>query len=88
MAIILAAAPDLAPGRSFKEALIQQACLEPGQRVLDLASGTGTLAIWIKRHQPLVDITGVDIDPAVLAIASRKARSANVDVRFDRAACS
>lgn len=71
--------------RSFKEALIRQACLEPGQRVLDLASGTGTLAIWIKRHQPLVDITGVDVDPAVLAIASRKARSADIDVRFDRA---
>ena len=70
--------------RSFKVALVRQACLEPGQRVLDLASGTGTLAIWIKRHQPLLDITGVDVDSAVLAIASRKARSANVDIRFDR----
>jgi SAM-dependent methyltransferase len=71
--------------RSFKEALIRQACLEPDQRVLDLASGTGTLAIWIKQHQPLLDLTGVDIDPAILAIASRKAKTANVDVRFDRA---
>ena len=70
--------------RSFKVALVRQACLEPGKRVLDLASGTGTLAIWIKRHQPLLDITGVDVDSAVLAIASRKARSANVDIRFDR----
>lgn len=69
--------------RSFKEALIRQVNLGPGQRVLDLASGTGTLAIWIKRHQPLLDITGVDIDPAVLALASRKARTANVDIRFD-----
>jgi len=71
--------------RSFKEALIRQAHLEPGQRVLDLASGTGTLAIWIKQHQPLLDITGVDIDPAILAIATRKAKTANVEVRFDRA---
>jgi SAM-dependent methyltransferase len=71
--------------RSFKEALIQQACLAPGQRVLDLASGTGTLAIWIKRHQPLIDITGVDVDPAVLAIASRKAKTANLEIRFKRA---
>lgn len=71
--------------RSFKEALIRQARFEPGQRVLDLASGTGTLVIWIKRHQPLVDITGADVDPAVLVIASRKANSANVDIRFDRA---
>lgn len=28
--------------RSFKHALIKQARFEPGQRVLDLASGTGT----------------------------------------------
>lgn len=70
--------------RSFKEALIRQARFEPGQRVLDLASGTGTLAVWIKRHQPLLDIAGVDADPAVLDIASRKARAANVDVRFER----
>ncbi|MEX0735260.1 MAG: methyltransferase domain-containing protein [Steroidobacteraceae bacterium] len=71
--------------RSFKEALIRQANLGPGQRVLDLASGTGTLAIWIKRHQPLLDITGVDVDPAILAIASRKAKTAKLDIRFDRA---
>jgi SAM-dependent methyltransferase len=71
--------------RSFKEALIQQASLAPGQRVLDLASGTGTLAIWLKRHQPLLDITGVDVDPAVLAIASRKAKTANLDIHFERA---
>jgi len=71
--------------RSFKEALIRQARFESGQRVLDLASGTGTLAVWIKRHQPLLDITGVDVDPAVLDIASRKARAANADVRFERA---
>lgn len=70
--------------RSFKQALIQQASLLPGQRVLDLAAGTGTLAVWIKRHQPLLDITGVDVDPTVLAIASRKAKAANLKIRFER----
>jgi ubiquinone/menaquinone biosynthesis C-methylase UbiE len=71
--------------RRFKEALIRQAKLRPGQQVLDVASGTGTLAIWIKGHQPLLDMTGVDLDPAVLAIASRKARTAKLDIRFQRA---
>lgn len=71
--------------RHFKQALIRQARFAPGQRVLDLASGTGTLAIWIKRHEPLLDVTGVDIDPDILARASRKARAANVEVQFDRA---
>ncbi len=71
--------------RSFKQALIKQARFEPGQRVLDLASGTGTLAIWIKQHQPQANVTGVDGDPAILSLASRKARKANVSVQFDHA---
>jgi ubiquinone/menaquinone biosynthesis C-methylase UbiE len=71
--------------RRFKKALIRQACFAPGQRVLDLASGTGTLAIWIKQHEPLLDVIGVDIDPAILARADRKAKSANAAVNFTRA---
>ena len=71
--------------RRFKRALITQARFEPGQRVLDLACGTGTLAIWIKQQQPQVDVTGVDGDPAILSLASRKAQQANLSVQFDRA---
>lgn len=71
--------------RVFKQALIRQASLEPGHRVLDLACGTGTLAIWIKQHEPLATITGVDGDEAILSIAIRKARDAKVDIQFDRA---
>ena len=71
--------------RSFKQALIEQARFEPGQRVLDLASGTGTLAIWIKQHQPQTDVIGVDGDQAILSLASHKAQKANVSVQFDRA---
>tara|TARA_R110000782_G_scaffold30891_14_gene76621 strand:- start:8490 stop:9092 length:603 start_codon:yes stop_codon:yes gene_type:complete len=71
--------------RSFKQALIKQACFAPGQQVLDLASGTGTLAIWIKQHQPQAIITGVDADPSILSLASRKAQKTNVSVQFDHA---
>ena len=71
--------------RSFKQALIKQARFEPGHRVLDLASGTGTLAIWIKQHQPQANVTGVDGDPAILSLATHKAQKANVSVQFDRA---
>lgn len=69
--------------RTFKRALIAQAGVEPGQRVLDLASGTGTLAIWIKTAQPGAEVVGIDGDPAILAIASRKAQGAGASVRFD-----
>ena len=71
--------------RSFKHALIKQARFGPGQRVLDLASGTGTLAIWIKQYQPQANVTGVDGDPAILSLATHKAQKANVSVQFDRA---
>jgi ubiquinone/menaquinone biosynthesis C-methylase UbiE len=71
--------------RSFKQALIKQARFEPGQRVLDLACGTGTLAIWIKQHQPQSDVTGVDGDPTILSYASRKALKAGASVKFDHA---
>jgi ubiquinone/menaquinone biosynthesis C-methylase UbiE len=54
----------------------------PGRRVLDLATGTGTLAIWMKQHQPSLDVAAVDGDPTILAIACRKAAAANADVRW------
>lgn len=68
--------------RRFKRTLIEQAGLEPGQRVLDLATGTGTLSIWMKEHQPSLDIAAVDGDPAILSIASGKAAKVNADVRW------
>lgn len=71
--------------RTVKPALIRQARLAPGQQVLDLGTGTGTLAIWAKRHQPLAEVRGVDGDGKILAIASRKAAQAAVPVQFDQA---
>lgn len=71
--------------RRFKQALIRQACLRADHRILDLATGTGTLAIWAKESEPAVDVTGVDIDRSILARAARKATRAGANVRFDHA---
>lgn len=68
--------------RRFKRALIEQAALETGHRVLDLATGTGTLAIWMKEQHPSLDIAAVDGDPAILAMAARKAMTADADIRW------
>lgn len=76
------------PEHRFKQALITQANCKQGHRVLDLASGTGTLAIRLKQLLPLVEVIGVDSDPAILSIAARKALEADVPVRFDRAMSS
>lgn len=70
--------------RSFKTALIEQAHIGPDHEVLDLACGTGTLAIWIKQRQPRANVRGIDGDPNILAIASRKAKDASVPIVFDR----
>ncbi len=71
------------PEKRFKRDLIARARLAPGQRVLDLGAGTGTLAIMIKQNQPKVQITGLDGDAEVLAIARDKAARAGADIPFD-----
>ena len=71
--------------RTFKQALIEQASIKPGHRVLDVACGTGTLVIWIKQNQPDAEVIGIDGDPAILAIASRKGMKAGVSAQFARA---
>lgn len=69
--------------KTFKSALIEQAKIEPGHKVLDLACGTGTLAIWAKQRHPDAAITGIDGDPSILAIASRKVRALCLPIDFD-----
>lgn len=69
--------------RTFKSALIEQAGFAPGQRALDLACGTGTLAVWIKQRHPELDLTGIDGDREILSMAARKAEQAGVAIRFD-----
>lgn len=68
--------------RRFKQALIRQAGLQAGHQILDLATGTGTLAIWIKERVPATEVTAVDIDQAILARATRKAQRAGAAIRF------
>ena len=64
--------------------LIAEARLEPGQRVLDVGCGTGSLAVRIRREHPTVEVLGLDPDPKALAIARRKAERAGVGVRFEQ----
>lgn len=68
---------------TFKHRLIQEARIAPGFRVLDLGCGTGTLTVLLKQKYPDADITGIDGDPAVLAIARAKAARQNVSITFD-----
>jgi ubiquinone/menaquinone biosynthesis C-methylase UbiE len=64
--------------------LLEQATLRPGDRVLDVGCGTGTLAVLVKRLYPSVDVVGLDPDARALERARRKAKRAGVSVTFDQ----
>ena len=69
--------------RTFKRKLLAQARLEGAIDVLDVGSGSGTLAIWAKQSDPRVRIRGLDGDPAIIEQARRKAGRAGVEIPFD-----
>jgi ubiquinone/menaquinone biosynthesis C-methylase UbiE len=71
-------------GNPARRALLDQAAILPGHRVLDIGCGTGSLVMLIKRLHPDADITGLDPDPKALARAKRKAKQAAVSVQFDQ----
>ena len=71
-------------GDVVRRALLKQAALRQGHRVLDVGCGTGTLATMIKRLHPDVEVVGLDPDPKALAHARRKAVRAALSIRFNQ----
>lgn len=59
------------------EHLVRSAAIRPGERVLDLACGTGNTALAARARGARV--TGIDLAPALLAIAARRAVEEGVD---------
>jgi SAM-dependent methyltransferase len=67
---------------TVKRRLLDQADISPGERVLDLGCGTGTLAIQLTERCPQALVTGLDADPEVLARARTKAEGASGRIDF------
>ncbi|MBS3966608.1 MAG: bifunctional demethylmenaquinone methyltransferase/2-methoxy-6-polyprenyl-1,4-benzoquinol methylase UbiE [Truepera sp.] len=53
------------------------------QRILDVATGTADLALWLKRYRPEAEVVGVDFVPAMLELARRKAAQQGLAVRLE-----
>jgi SAM-dependent methyltransferase len=68
--------------QEFKSALVRQATIAPGHRVLDLGAGTGTLTLLLKQVEPQAEVSGVDGDPEILERARRKAAEAGSPITF------
>jgi SAM-dependent methyltransferase len=69
--------------QAYRADLLELAGVKPGDRVLDVGSGTGTSAIaaW-RRSQPGGSVIGIDISEPMLAAARRKARRAGLEIDF------
>ena len=70
--------------RNDTEALCEEALrhIRPGDRVLDLCTGTGALGIAIKKLCPKAIVAATDISEAALSLAEENARSLQAEVRF------
>ena len=61
--------------------LTTAAAARPGEQVLDVATGTGALALRLARSG--AEVTGVDIAPALIDTARRLAADEGLDVRYE-----
>jgi demethylmenaquinone methyltransferase/2-methoxy-6-polyprenyl-1,4-benzoquinol methylase len=64
--------------QAWRRAAVRAAEVQPGDAVLDVATGTGDLAGWFARLAPAGRIVGVDFCRQMLAIAARKFARLNI----------
>jgi ubiquinone/menaquinone biosynthesis C-methylase UbiE len=75
---------SLLGGDRARQELIEQANIQPNQRVLDVGCGTGTLVVLLKRKYATAQIVGLDPDPKAMRRAQNKVRGAGVSVQLDQ----
>jgi len=68
---------------TFKQALVRQAQVKKGHRILDLGCGTATLTLLIKQAHPEAQMTGLDGDPKALEIARGKVARSGLTITLD-----
>lgn len=69
--------------RRWRKRLVASLELEPGARVLDLATGTADVALAILAGEPAGQVVGVDPSAQMLAVGREKVRAANLTRAID-----
>ncbi|MCX7735174.1 MAG: bifunctional demethylmenaquinone methyltransferase/2-methoxy-6-polyprenyl-1,4-benzoquinol methylase UbiE [Candidatus Kapabacteria bacterium] len=65
----------------YKE-LLKLAAPNDNDSIIDLATGTGNLAILFKKHNNKLKVTGVDFSQNMLTIAKEKCQKENLDINW------
>ena len=79
--------PDVLIPRPETEEMVNSLTPDPspageGSRILDLCTGSGCIAIALKKAFPQADVTAVDVSPQALEIARQNAKANDTGVTF------
>lgn len=81
----IAVTPDVLIPRPETEEIVNwiaTAFHVPHPRILDLCTGSGCIAIALKKAFPGADVTAVDLSPAALAVARQNAKDNGTEINF------
>ena len=68
--------------KAIRETLLELAAPAPGETVLDVGCGTGTLALALKARVGTGAVHGIDASPEMIDVAKEKAAKAGSDIDF------
>ena len=69
--------------RSWRRGAIQALGPRPGDRILDLATGTADLPLEILRHEPSLRVVGLDPSSGMLSVGERKVKHSGLEDRVE-----
>ncbi len=72
-------AMSLGMHKAWKKRLVQAAVAEAPSTLVDLATGTGEVALALRKALPQARVSGIDISEGMLAVARRKEGAEGID---------
>ncbi len=57
-------------------------CFQPPGRIIDIGTGSGSIALALKNHFPVAEVSGLDVSKDALKVASENGRSIRLEVNW------